>query len=306
VRRIRESAPRFGSLATLAGTVLLTVGFGLMLNPTAAALPAYAILGAVVGALIIVGTKLPTLATLVPVLAAFVVTLATILYLSDAVGDDALHVIAPALISFLPGLTITVAAMELTSNQVVAGASRLVFGIAQLLLLAFGVLAATIVTGATLSGASSDTLGWWAPWTGVVLVALGYVLQQSAPRGALLWIILALCIAYGVQSLVATTLGAELSGFAAAAVIVPVAHLAARFRGSPPARVLTLVTFWMLVPGALGFIGVDEAATDDGGLATITTTAVSLLAIGLGILVGTGFMTEGSRLGRRIRRGPGG
>ena len=304
VTRIRSSAPRFGWFATLLGTVLLTVGFGLMLNPAAAALPAYVVLGAVVGGLLILATKVPTLATLVPIASAFIVTLATVLYLSDAVGADALHVIAPALISFLPGLTITVAAMELTGNQVVAGASRLVYGIAQLLLLAFGVLAATIVTGATLSTGTSDTLGAWAPWAGVILVGVGYVLQQSAPRGALLWILVTLVVAYGVQSLVANTLGAELSGFAAAAAVVPFAELATRFRGSPPARVMTLATFWMLVPGALGFIGIDEAATSDGGLTTIMSTAVALLAIGLGVLVGTGFTVESGRLRRRWGLGP--
>ncbi|CAN5337752.1 threonine/serine exporter family protein [soil metagenome] len=299
---IRESAPRFGWFATLVGTVLLTVGFGLMLNPAAAALPAYVVLGAVVGGLLILSTKVPTLATLVPIASAFIVTLATVLYLSDAVGADALHVIAPALISFLPGLTITVAAMELTSNQVVAGASRLVYGIAQLLLLAFGVLAATIVTGATLASGTSDTLGAWAPWIGVILVGIGYVLQQSAPRGALLWILVTLVVAYGVQSLVGNTLGAELSGFAAAAVVVPFAELATRFRGSPPARVMTLATFWMLVPGALGFIGVDEAATSDGGLTTIMSTAVARLEICLCVLVGTGFTVESGRLRRRLGR----
>ena len=302
VARIRASLPRFGWFATLLGTVLLTIGFGLMLNPTAAALPAYLQLGALVGGLLILATRIPTLATLVPILSAFLVTLATVLYLSDAAGADALHVIAPALISFLPGLTITIAAMELTNNQVVAGASRLVFGVAQLLLLVFGVLAATVVTGTTLATGTSDTLGAWAPWVGVILVGAGYVLQQSAPRGSLVWILLALCVAYGVQSLVANTVSAELSGFAAAAVVVPFAELASRFRTSPPARVMTLATFWMLVPGSLGFIGLDEATTSGGGLATITSTAVSLLAIGLGVLVGTGFTVESSRLRRRLRR----
>lgn len=297
---VRTSKPRMGRVAMLFGTVLLTIGFGLMLNPVAAALPAYAVLGAFVGLLLLVAARWPAFATLMPVVAAFLVTLVATQFLADFVGDDALRVIAPALITFFPGLTLTIAAVELTSNQVIAGSSRLVFGIAQLLLIAFGVLAASIVTGHTPTGVAHDTLGWWGPVIGVVVVGAGYVLQQSAPPRALPWILAALVVAYAAQALVATTLSAELSGFAAAVVVAPFARLATRFKAAPPARVLTLVTYWMLVPGALGFIGVNEAATAEGAQ-TLLSAAISVLAIALGILVGNGITRDATRLTSRLR-----
>ncbi len=135
---------------------------------------------------------------------------------------------------------------------------------------------------------------------GVVVVGAGYVLQQSAPPRALPWILAALVVAYAAQALVATTLSAELSGFAAAVVVAPFARLATRFRAAPPARVLTLVTYWMLVPGALGFIGVNEAASAEGAQ-TLISAAISVLAIALGILVGNGITRDATRLTSRLR-----
>lgn len=298
---VRESKPRMGPIAMLLGTVLLTIGFGLMLNPTAAALPAYAVFGAFVGALLLLAARWPALSTLMPVLAAFLVTLVATGFLASFVGDDALRVIAPALITFFPGLTLTIAAVELTSNQVMSGSSRLVYGVAQLLLIAFGVLAASVLTGHTPTGASHDTLGWWGPLVGVVVVGVGYVLQQSAPPRALGWVLAALVVAYAAQALVATTLSAELSGFAAAVVVAPFARLASRFTSAPPPRMLMLVTYWMLVPGALGFIGVSEAAAALG-TSTLMSTAISVLAIALGILVGNSITRDATRLTARLER----
>ncbi|WP_167005167.1 threonine/serine exporter family protein [Mumia sp. ZJ430] len=141
IEAVRASPPRFGQLTRLAGYVVLCVGFGLSLNPTAAALGSYALLGLAVGLLRMLARAMPTLQTALPVFAAFLVTVLTCTFVAGAVGDEPLRLIAPALVTFLPGLTMTVAAVELTSNQVVAGASRIIYGTAQLLLLAFGVVA---------------------------------------------------------------------------------------------------------------------------------------------------------------------
>jgi Putative threonine/serine exporter len=85
--------------------------------------------------------------------------------------------IAP-LVTFLPGAMLTMAVAELSAAQLVTGASRLVAGIVQLVLLGFG-----IVAGAQLAEVSSSTvtlintpenlLGWWAPWLGVLVFGVG-------------------------------------------------------------------------------------------------------------------------------------
>jgi uncharacterized membrane protein YjjB (DUF3815 family) len=77
------------------------------------------------------------------------------------------------------------------------------------------------------------------------------------------------------------------SGAVGAALVVPFAMLASRIRTSPPAMVMMLAAFWALVPGALSFEGLSDAAT--GGPATIETlgqTVAAVFSIALGTLAG--------------------
>ncbi|MFM9917995.1 threonine/serine exporter ThrE family protein [Lacisediminihabitans sp. H27-G8] len=304
VARIRTATPRFGAVAALLGHVILTVGFGMVINPTIQAIWVYAVLGFGVGLLVLLARRFPGLSSTVPVIAAFGVTLVTALLLVHVVGDAPLRIIAPPLVSFLPGLTLTIAAIELTNNQVIAGASRLVFGGAQLLLLTFGVFAATTLVGGLPTALPEPLLGQWAGLLGVALVAVGFTLFMSAPKGALVWIFLSLAVTYGAQALGAVAFGAGLSGFVGAVVVAPFTRLASHFRTSPPASVMSLACFWLLVPGALGFIGLSGAA--QGGAAsiqTLMTAGISVLSIALGAIVGISLSRDAGRLARLARRG---
>jgi uncharacterized membrane protein YjjP (DUF1212 family) len=295
--------PRFGWALSLLGHVILTIGFGMVINPVALAIPAYAVLGLGVGLLILLARRFTGLAAAVPVVAAFAVTIVTTLWLSHLVGDSALRIIAPPLVSFLPGGTLTIAAIELTSNQVISGASRLVYGVAQLLLLTFGVFAASTIVGGLHAGHAQQQLGWWGGLVGVALVAVGFTLFMSAPRGAFVWLVVALAVSYGAQVLGVLVLGAALSGFFGAVVVAPFARFASRFRGAPPASVMSLACFWLLVPGALGFIGLSGIASSSAdALQTLTTAGLSVLAIALGAIVGVGVSRDAGRLRRLARR----
>ena len=304
VTRIRTAKPRFGPALSLLGHVILTVGFGMVINPTLQAIWVYAVLGAGVGVLVLLARRFTGLSSTVPVIAAFGVTLATTLLLVHVVGDEPLRIIAPPLVSFLPGLTLTIAAIELTNNQVIAGASRLVFGAAQLLLLTFGVFAATTLVGHLPTAAPQPLLGQWAGLVGVALVAVGFTLFMSAPRGAMVWIFLSLALTYGAQALGAISLGAGLSGFVGAVVVAPFTRFASHFRTSPPASVMSLACFWLLVPGALGFIGLSGVAQGGAaGLHTLATAGISVLSIALGAIVGISLSRDAGRLARLARRG---
>jgi len=302
--RIRTATPRFGPLVSLLGHVILTVGFGMVINPTLQAIWVYAVLGFGVGVLVVLARKFTGLTSTVPVIAAFGVTLVTALLLVHVVGDEPLRIIAPPLVSFLPGLTLTIAAIELTNNQVIAGASRLVFGGAQLLLLTFGVFAATTLVGGLPTASPQPLLGQWAGLLGAALVAVGFTLFMSAPKGALVWIFLSLAVTYGAQALGAVALGAGLSGFVGAVVVAPFTRFASHFRTSPPASVMSLACLWLLVPGALGFIGLSGVAQGGAvGLQTLTTAGMSVLSIALGAIVGISLSRDAGRFARLARRG---
>lgn len=304
---IRSRPPRFGTVLTVFGYTLLTVGFGLVLNPTVTALPVYLVLGVIVGSIVLIGNRIATLSLILPVLTAFSVTLLISLLVRPIVHDDVLRLVAPSLVSFLPGLTLTIAAVELTSGQMMAGASRLVSGIARLGLLAFGVYAGISIAGQPPAPTTTPTqLGSWAPWVGIALVGLGYYLYSSAPRRSLVWILYALVVAYSAQLLGDVLVGAEMSGLIGAIIVIPAVMLAGRLRTAPATAVMLTCAYWLLVPGAMGFIGLSEAASGtSGATSTILRTFGSLTAIAIGMLLGAGLSRDVTAVARGWRQGRG-
>lgn len=305
INGIRTGKPRFGSVLSVIGYTLLTVGFGLVLNPTVTALPVYVVLGAIVGLIVLFGSRLQTLSLILPALTAFTVTILISVLVRPFVHDDVLRLVAPPLVSFLPGMTLTIAAVELTSGQMMAGASRLVYGIARLGLLAFGVFAGISAGGPppAVSG-TAEQLGAWAPWAGVLLVSIGYFFFSAAPRGSWIWILYALVVAYSAQLLGNLLVGAELSGLVGAIIVIPAVYLAGRLKAAPSTAIMLTCGFWILVPGAMGFIGLSEAASGTAGATqVILRTFASLLAIAIGMLLGAGLSRDVGAVSRGWRSG---
>ena len=296
LQEIRESKPRYNDFVRVIGHIVLTLGFGMALEPTVAAMPAYAILGAFVGVLIVIGRPGTIIGDAMPIVAAFGVTVLTGTLLDWSVRDDPVRVITPPLVSFLPGLLLTIAAIELTHGQVIAGASRLVYGLSRLVTLAFGLVAGIAVVGPIAHHSAGDQFGWWAPLVGVLLTALGYTLFSGAPKGSLPWFVLVLFLVLSAQRIGSALLSPELSGFVGALIIIPLTRAIELVPKGPSSAVTMLPALWILVPGALGFIGITEAATDEGsGLESLVNMGLAMFAISLGVLVGSGIVRDVSR-----------
>jgi uncharacterized membrane protein YjjP (DUF1212 family) len=294
---ISRSRPRFGPAWVVLGQTLLTLGFGLTLDPAARALPVYVGLGAMMGLFMLLPRRYPRLTMAFPVFAAFLVTILAV-WIGSATSVGNVQLLAPPLVSLLPGYVLTVATIELTSSQIISGASRMIFGFSQLLLLTFGVFAGMALTGGFDDKVTvSATLGWWTPWAGLVFVAIGYFYYSSAPRRSLPWLVIALFCVVLAQQVGNVLIGNQLSGFIAGMVIVPVSQIIAQFRTGPAAAVVLLPSFWILVPSSLGFIGLAEVATDQiGGLQSMVNMGIAVLAIALGVMVGSSITTAAGAL----------
>ncbi|SLF51887.1 Uncharacterized conserved protein [Mycobacteroides abscessus subsp. abscessus] len=287
IYEIRCLKPRFGTVLTVVGHTILTLGFGLALAPTSSALPAYLVLGLIVGVLMLATNPMPTLAATMPAVAAFVVTVISTLIVANVPSEGLARVLAPALIAVLPGMTLTIGALELTSTQLMAGSTRIVYGIAQLMLLALGVVIGVKVAGPPEPSPLGPPLGSWTIALAVPVIAVGFYLYKSAPRGSLIWLVLAIGVAMLGQRLGSLFLAPAMTGFVGAVAVVPFALFAARFRGAPSAIVLLLAAFWCLVPGALSFVNVSEvAATGHANLTALLDTCMAIFSIALGLLVG--------------------
>ncbi len=299
--RILNSDPRFAPWVSLVGQMILAVGFGLLLNPDLLGLPFYAGLGLFVGVLRLLAGRWGTLSVALPVIAAFLVTVLAVAFVAPYVVDDPIRLVVPALVTFFPGATLTIATIELASAQIVSGASRLVWGMSQLLLLAFGVFAGLNLLGYPEQSGAAQA-GAWAPWAGVALVGVGYLLFSSAPPGSLVFLWIALYGSYAAQTVGAALLEPSLSGLLGGVVIVPLTHLLAKFPHSPPEAVLLLPAFWLLLPGALGFRGVSSLAMGvTGGAQDLVITGISIFAVAVGVLVGMSITRDAGAVRRSWR-----
>jgi uncharacterized membrane protein YjjP (DUF1212 family) len=283
--------PRFGTVAYIASHGLLTIGIGLLIHPAAVELWVYAALGVLVGAIKAWARRFTTSGTLLAIVVAAIVS--ALAFLAGG-GEDAasLRLTIPPLVTFLPGALLTMAMVDLAMGETVTGASRFLAGLLQLALLAIGIIIGAELVGDPSSGPVAGgraTLGDWAPWAGVLLFGLGIYVHNSAPRRSLGWLLLVLYAAWVGQIAGERILDATLSGFVGAAVMVPVAHLAARAPHAPPSHVTILPAVWMLVPGAIGLIGITEIVGDnvEAGTDNFLRALVSIPAVALGVLVGT-------------------
>jgi uncharacterized membrane protein YjjP (DUF1212 family)/uncharacterized membrane protein YjjB (DUF3815 family) len=298
VAEARNMEARFGTLATICGYAVTTVGFGMVINPAWDALPGYLFLGLVVGAVVQMSRPYPSLAPILPTLAALIATVLAVKFVPAAANDGLLRVISPALVATLPGMSLTIGAMELASSQIVSGSSRLVYGLSQLGMLLFGVAIGVQIAGYPEMHTPSVVMGEWSLYLAIVVVSIGLYVYLSAPPGSLFWIMASVAVALLAQAAAGTVLSPSRSGFVGAFLSVPFAMLAARIKTSPPAIVMLLAAFWSLVPGALSFRALGEAAAGGGPDSTsLAATGAAILSIALGTLVGWSiFYTIESRL----------
>lgn len=301
VMKARTMPSRFGSLGTVLGYAVTTIGFGMVINPTWSALPAYLILGLVVGAIVQMSRPFPSLTPILPTLAAMTVTVLAIKVLDASANEGLLRVISPALVATLPGMSLTIGAMELASSQIVSGSSRLIYGLSQLAMLLFGVALGVHFAGWEDTPTQSTLMGSWSLYVAIVVVSVGLYVYLSAPPGSLLWLMASIAVALLAQAAAGTMMSASHSGFVGAFLSVPFAMLASRIKTSPPAIVMLLAAFWSLVPGALSFVAVGQAAAGDSagsfGATSLAATGSAILSIALGTLIGWSvFYTIDSRL----------
>jgi uncharacterized membrane protein YjjP (DUF1212 family) len=315
-----RKAPRFGSAGVVVGHTILSIGVALVLMPALRNLTAAAVLGAIVGALKVFNRDRPILAAPLSVVAAALVSVLVFLALRQGLPVDPQYALIAPLVTFLPGAMLTFGMVELAYGDMVSGTSRLVTGLVELVLLAFGLTAGAVLVGYSpenLADATRESVAapWslTAPWLGVLVFGIGVYFTFSAPRNSLWWMLLVLALAFAAQQLGAFLFRQEISGFFGTLVATPLGYLIQkRFRG-PPAMVTFLPSFWLLVPGAMGLLSVNRLLNDPSKVEGLLGVAFALASIALGTLVGASlykWLTEtfGSwqlqigRVGRYFRR----
>ena len=319
---IQRKAPRFGNAGVVIGHTILTMGLAIVLMPEPVNVACTAALGAVVGGLKVFNRDRAVLAVPLPVVAAALVSMLVFLAVKWGLPVSPLHALVPPLVAFLPGAMLTLGMVELAYGDMVSGSSRLVAGVVQLVLIAFGLAAGAVLVGFSPENLVDvyqevDTTTWarWAPWAGVLVFGVGAYLHFSAPRNSLGWMLLVLLIAFAAQQLAAGLFGNAGSGFFGMLVVTPLGYLIhLRFKGPPP-MVTFLPSFWLLVPGVLSLLSLKYMLSDrNAGIDGMVTAVFVFASIAMGTLMGASlyklaterfgwWQLQLGRVGRYFQRG---
>ena len=284
---IANLSPRYPWFVRVLGYSLFAAGFSLILQPTLATVITCTLLGLLIGAIYL--AKIPTLQLVLPVVVSFLVT-ALVLLIAGRFGlEDPVRILVPLLVIFLPGAAITIGVIELASNQMVAGASRLVSGTVTLLLLAFGIFAATALLDVPPEVVQDIPVGTIGPWVMVIAIPIylvGLMLLFCSPWKYFPWMLVILIVTYLGQLFGSVVFSAQLSGFFGALAMTPLALWFDSLPNGPSKLVTILPAFWMIVPGASGLMAIVGIGADQSR-GSLDSVVVTVIAIALGILTGT-------------------
>lgn len=299
ISRIRETPPEYGRVIRVVAYGFLSGALSVLLGASWHGVIVAAALGLVAGTALMISERMPRrYGALNTVALAFLVSLAVFLLLRAGLGYGILPALVAPLVLLLPGTLLSTAMLELTTGHLISGAGRLAGGATRLLLLGAGILSAAAVVGVPHVDFDVDAnlLGPISPWIAVAVLGVGISVHASAPRRALPWMLLVLYVAYAAQVLADQLVGGVISAFVGALVLTPVTSLVARQPTGPAALVTFTAGYWLLVPGALGLIGVTDLLDQDGAAsASLLATLSTMVAIALGVLAG-------SAISNRLRR----
>jgi uncharacterized membrane protein YjjP (DUF1212 family) len=259
---LADRPPRFSKAWQVVGLALFATGFGISVQATGQEIVASAVLGALVGVIAVAAQGRPQLALVAPFVASVVVsTLTLIAYKHGWIKGGPIQLMVPCLFFFIPGDAISTAMLELADGRITAGASRLVYSVAILLVLAFGALVATAIANVPASFLFDvkveDTLGFWIVWGGWIVFAVGTMLTFSMRPADFPWALGLILFTAGAAQLGTKAFGATIATFIAAALMTVIAMLLARDRRRPAAYIMYLGAFYVLTPGSHGLRGLE-------------------------------------------------
>lgn len=288
IDRVATLPSPFSRPQRIVASALLSAALSVLLGASWPGVLLAGLLGLAVGTVLLYTERLASISQALIIVGVSLSVALIVLLVAHALDPGVLPAMVAPLVILLPGGLLTIAIIELATGQYISGAARAAAGGMRLLLLATGIVAASALVGIPeLESVGSNPLGPVAPWIAVAVFGLGITVYQCARPASIGWIMVVLYVAYGAQVLGDVLFDGVLSALVGAAVMTPVAVIIARQRTGPPALVSFLPAFWLLVPGALGLIGVASVLDGDvHGTRTIVTTIATMIAIALGVLLG--------------------
>jgi uncharacterized membrane protein YjjP (DUF1212 family) len=208
-------------------------------------------------------------------------------------GLDVFVVIMSSLIVLIPGLGLTIAVTELSTDHLASGSARLAGALVTLMKLSLGVLIGTVIVG--WFGWSTDVTSLtqlpsppdWFRWPALLASAFSFAVLFSARRKDFHIAMLAAIVSYVVSRAGVAAGGLEFGVLLASMSVTVLANLYGRIFKQTGA-LIRVPGVILLVPGTIGYHGATALFLDGGANFTDTTLLALRLLISLvgGLLFG--------------------
>jgi uncharacterized membrane protein YjjP (DUF1212 family) len=290
VEAIVAAPPRFGRAVSTAAAALTAASVAVFFGGTLADLALAGAIGLLLGLLSQFVARSTEQARVLELVAAAFASFTSSIAASLWHVTPSLVTVA-SLIIWLPGLSLTVAIAELATRNLIAGTARLMQAVIVLLELVVGV-----ALGEQLASALVDVpqvtpvaLPAWAPWVALVVASAALaVVVQAGPR-QVGWIVAACVIGYIGTRVGSAWLGGPLGmmGVLFGALLLGVGSNAYARWLDRPAQVVQTPAVFLLVPGSMGFRGMESLLDRDTltGVETVFAMFVVALALVAGLLI---------------------
>jgi len=285
---LAAAPPRHGPLATALAFAGASAGAAVLFGGGAAEVGAACVLGVVLDRLGRLLAGRGDGARLLELSAAFLAAFAAIALTAFAPVSPRIVTLA-GLIVFVPGLTLTVAMIELATRHLVSGTARLFGALTTFLTIAFGVALGRAVAWTAFPArevADPSALPAWAGALAILLSPIAFLVLFQARWRELPWI-----LAAGIGGVLGARTGTRFLGFelgpcVGALVVGLIANVYARLRDRPASVPLT-PGILMLVPGSIGYRALDLFLARDvlAGMETAFQVAIVATALVGGLLV---------------------
>lgn len=290
LRAIEASKPPVNLLLRIAGYVLMALGFALCFRMSLAASVAVMVISIPIAAISLWSSIKGTLASLMPVALTFVSALAIALWAIHGGTDDPVRVAVIPVLTLIPGAALTTAIIELTTGDMIAGSSRLMYAFMLLMSMAFGLALAIDLAGMTsdnLADLTSQQAPSWVLWIAAPVFGIGNVLYFCTPRQAWVWIVVFCFGTFWANQLLLHAMSAAFAGGVSLGLALLAAWaLNAHLKSHPSTLVMFLPTFWLMVPGSMGFVALSGELTKDKSLSNLGGGALlSLMSMAICMMI---------------------
>ena len=243
-------------------------------------------IGLIVGVLASISAGRPRLRNSLEAICALLATfLATIISLY-VMPLTLKSVVLASLIVLLPGMPLTTAVRELSTQHLVSGVARLAGAVATLIKLAFGTIVANELCKLLQlwpPAPSQPPIPRWAVWIALVFASYAFAVLFRAARRDFPLVMVAAALGYSITYFAGSYFSPEFGVFLAGLTMGALSNLYAR-RTNRPGALVREPGIILLVPGSIGFLTVSAIAGGDVFLGI--NTAVSLIAILVSLVAG--------------------